>query len=176
MINSAPFYFNQKIIEDKKRYQELSYNDIIVLHYLNYKLNIKDILTIDNESLSKDLSLSISTIKRAIKILKQLNLIKIKTTYNPNIKKNKREITKGQIDPLVKSKKSIPAIKKHYQDNKRIDNIAKGQNEPTINNNINNINNIKNNEILTPEQIKKRDDIKNDIRAMLRDKKDKSIY
>lgn len=174
MINTSPFYFNQKIIEDKKRYKELSYNDIIVLHYLNYKFNIKDILTIDNNSLAKELSLSSSTIKRAIKILKQLNLIRVKTTYNPDIKKNKREIAKGQFEHLVKSKKSIPAIKKPYKDNKRIDNIAKGQKEPTINNNINNINYDK--KELNKEQLKRIEDIKNDIRAIIKRAKEKSSY
>lgn len=144
MTNTLPNYLN---IDLKiKREFQLSYNESIVLSYLNFKLNIKEIITIDNESLSKELELSLSTIKRAIKILKKHNLIKLKTSYSPELNRNKREIAKVQIEPLLVPVKSKIEFQNSYKYNKKTGNIPKVHKGPTINNNINNIKTIKNND------------------------------
>lgn len=171
MSDKRPLYLNIDLtLQDR---YELSYYDLIVYSYLNFRFNNNPVLTIDNESLGVVLKMSVSTIKRCLDELKRHNLIKVKTTYNPELNKNKREIVKVQIEHLVKSKNNSPVVKNYDKYNKKTSYRVKALKEPTINNNINNINYDKNNEILTAEQIKKRDDIKNDIREMLKRVKDR---
>lgn len=147
MINSSPFYFNQIIKELKKNCKNLNYNDLMVFNELYFRFNISPILTIDNETLSRELDLSVSTIKRAIKELSKLKIIIIKTRYILELNKNKREIVKGQIEHLVRIKTPDKSIKKHYKYDKKVDIKAKGQKEPIINKYINNINYDENSKI-----------------------------
>lgn len=149
MIDRNPLYLNIDLVITRK--YKLNVYESIVLSYLNYKLNPKGIITIDNESIVLELSnagieFSLSTIKRAIKVLKSHNLIKVKTSYIPELNKNKREIAKVLIEPLVVPVKSKIEFQKHYKYNKKTGNIAKVPKEPTINNNINNIKTNKNND------------------------------
>lgn len=149
MSDNLPNYLNIDL--KTARTFKLNIYETIVLSFLNYKLNIKDILTIDNDGIVLELSkagidISLSTLKRALNTLKKHNLIKVRTTYNPETNRNKRQIAKGQIEHLVKSKNTSPDVKKCYKYNKKSDNRAKVLKEPTINNNINNIKTIKNND------------------------------
>lgn len=144
MSDKRPLYLNIDLtLQDK---YNLSPYDLIVMAYLNFRFNNSPVLTIDNESLSEVLKMSVSTIKRCLEQLKKHNLIRVKTSYSPELNKNKREIVKVLLEPLVSPVKSSPEFQKHYKYNKKSDNRVKVLKEPTINNNINNIKTIKNND------------------------------